>query len=572
MKLLRKMRTTDSLRAAAAEAFLVRLAPRSAACAPLVAIFVVFQAAAQDAASLYRQGVDRQQQGDLAGAVDSYRKLLEQDAGNVAARSNMGAALAGMGRYDDAIPEYERAMTNAPEQFRPYLQRNLALAYYKSGRLQDAAPLLIALHEAQPANRDATLLAADCLLQLGEPAKALTLLDPLAADAASDKALAYALGMAYLKTGQTAEAQRVLDPILKDTSSAEGNYALGMAMFTSGDYPAAVTALGRASQLNASLPHIWSYYGQALIFTGDPNGALDAFAKQLAADRNDYETNFQSALILARRGKQNEAEPLLRRAVLLHPASAEARLALGETLIAESKWADARTDLEQAIRQWPEFGAAHARLADVYLKTGMQNEAARERTLAAKYKLPETAKAQPGPKPGTPAPKLQLARTEGGGLLKVPNPEPGKPTVLVFGSYSCPNFRTAAPVLNELSKTFGDQVSFLLVYIREAHSTDQWQSTINERDQVALAPVASVEQKHDYAIMCQRKLHLRFPSVVDGLDNAAEQAYGAWPSRVYVIGADGRVRYSSALIEEEFDRAALEAAVKSVYRSRKIAK
>ena len=530
----------------------------------LFTILLAFPASAQDATSLYRQGVDRQQQGDLAGAAEFYRKSLAQDSANVAARSNLGAALAGMGRYDDAIPEYEIALKAASDQVRPYLQRNLALAYYKSGRLQAASPLLIALHEAQPANRDATLLAADCLLQLGEPATALSILEPIARDAANDKALAYALGMAYLKTGKTSEAQRVLDPILKDTSSAEGNYALGMAMFTSGDYPAAVTALGRASQLNASLPHIWSYYGQALIFTGDPNGALDAFAKQLAADQNDYEANYLAASILSRRGKQNEAEPLLRRAVLLHPASAEARLALGETLIAESNWADAKSDLEGTIRQWPEFGAAHARLADVYTKTGMKNEAAREQSLAAKYKLPETVKGEPGPKRGTLAPLLQLPRSEGGGAVKIPNPESGKPTVLVFGSYSCPNFRTAAPVLNELSKTFGDHVSFLLVYIREAHSTDQWQSTINERDQVALAPVASVEQKHDYAMMCQRKLHLRFASVVDGLDNAAEQAYGAWPSRVYVIGADGRVRYSSALIEEEFDRAALEAAVKAV--------
>ena len=43
------------------------------------------------------------------------------------------------------------ALKAAPEQARPFLQRNLALAYYKSGRLQEAAPMLLALHEAQPA-------------------------------------------------------------------------------------------------------------------------------------------------------------------------------------------------------------------------------------------------------------------------------------------------------------------------------------------------------------------------------------------------------------------------------------
>src|SRR5260370_39493964 len=112
-----------------------------------------------------------------------------------------------------------------------------------------------------------------------------------------------------------------------------------------------------------------------------------------------------------------------------------------------------------------------------------------------------------------------------GGRVRIYSPLAGKPTVLVFGSYSCPNFRTAAPVLNAMAQEYAGKAGFLLVYIREAHATDQWQSTINEREQIQLAPAASAEQKHEYAAMCQRKLHLQFPSAVDGLDNAAEKAY-----------------------------------------------
>jgi type I thyroxine 5'-deiodinase len=73
-----------------------------------------------------------------------------------------------------------------------------------------------------------------------------------------------------------------------------------------------------------------------------------------------------------------------------------------------------------------------------------------------------------------------------------------------------------------------------------------------------------MDQKNGYALMCQRKLHLRFPAVVDGLDDGAEKAYVAWPSRVYVIGADGKVRYSSALDEENFDAKTLEAKIRMV--------
>ncbi len=516
---------------------------------------------AQDSAALYRNGVDLQRAGDLEGAVQAYRKTLQSDPSNVAARSNLGAALAGLGRYDEAIPEYDKALASAPEQFRPALERNLALAYYKSGRLQEAEPILTSLYRASPANHETALLAADCLFQLGEPAKALALLEPLAPESGSDKALAYALGIAYLKTGNAAQAQHTLDPLLRDDSSPEGQYALGMAMFSASDYPSALKALRRAIELNPKLPRIQSFYGQALLLTGDPDEALVAFRKQLASDPNDYDANYESALILARRGANSDALPLLRRAVMLRPRSYGAHLALADALIALRQTGEARSQLESLAKDWPEDGAAHEKLAELYGSAGLRTEAAREQALAQKY-APKTETTGNGPAAGASAPKFTLAKSEGGGSSPIPSP--GKPTVLVFGSYTCPNFRKASPVLNELAEKLGSRAAFLQVYIREAHAEGQWQSTINERDKVELAPASTMEQKHDYAMMCQRKLHLRFPAVVDGLDNAAEKAYAAWPSRVYVIDAGGRVRYSSGLLEEEFDRAAFEKAVLSV--------
>ena len=61
--------------------------------------------------------------------------------------------------------------------------------------------------------------------------------------------------------------------------------------------------------------------------------------------------------------------------------------------------------------------------------------------------------------------------------------------------------------------------------------------------------------------MCTRKLHLPFPALVDGVDGAVEKAYNAWPSRVYVIGRDGRIEYRTRLTEFDFHPAELEAAL-----------
>src|SRR5262249_11336826 len=119
-----------------------------------------------------------------------------------------------------------------------------------------------------------------------------------------------------------------------------------------------------------------------------------------------------------------------------------------------------------------------------------------------------------------------------------------KPVVLVFGSYTCPKLRNSAADLRRIAAEFHERIDFRLIYISEAHAasgTDtQWQSTINERDGVDLAAPKDLAEKQEHAAFCQRKLSLPFAIEVDGMDLQAERAYQAWPSRVYVVGLDGK--------------------------------
>ena len=84
--------------------------------------------------------------------------------------------------------------------------------------------------------------------------------------------------------------------------------------------------------------------------------------------------------------------------------------------------------------------------------------------------------------------------------------------------------------------------------IREAHAQggaeSEWQSSINLKDGVRLAPARTLIEKQDHASLCLRKLDLPFAAVVDGMDGAAETAYQAWPSRLYLIGRDGKVAFN----------------------------
>src|SRR5260370_39231848 len=110
-------------------------------------------------------------------------------------------------------------------------------------------------------------------------------------------------------------------------------------------------------------------------------------------------------------------------------------------------------------------------------------------------------------------------------------------------------------------------VPFLLIYIREAHADDNWQSTRNVREGVSVGAAATLADKHAHAAMCRRELHLPFPALVDGMDGAVESAYNAWPSRAFIIGADGRILYSTRLTELDFHADEMESVLRRLASS-----
>ncbi len=448
------------------------------------------------------------QSGDLAGAVTAYRACLAVEPGRVDARSNLGAVLAKMGRYQDAIGEYLEALKAAPPEISPRLRFNLALAYYKSFQIPEAAAELETLHTAQPADLNIALLLADCRLRLGEFQRAIEVVTPLEAAHSEEPAVNYVLGMALIRAGRVAEGQIRVDRILRHGDSPEGHFLLGSALFEAGNYAAAIKELNQADAQNPELPSLQSYLGRALLFTGDADGAINAFRKELAANPNDYDANFQLASILAHRGQAGESRKLLERAVVVRPGSTE----------------------------------AHAALAN-----GFHFDA---------------APPDHGVPVGDPAPPI--GNVTFAGLVR--------PVVLVFGSYTCPKLRTSAAELKRIATAYHDRVDFRLVYISEAHADggteSQWQSTINQKEGIDLPAPRSLGEKQEHAELCARKLSLPFAIEVDGMDAVAEKAYQAWPSRLYLVGRNGKVAFQTRLGELDFHSGDLERAILQILAGR----
>ena len=84
----------------------------------------------------------------------------------------------------------------------------------------------------------------------------------------------------------------------------------------------------------------------------------------------------------------------------------------------------------------------------------------------------------------------------------------------------------------------------------------------NVRDGVLLSAAQTQAEKDEHADVCIRTLDIKFPTLVDRMDNKVELAYAGWPDRLYLIGADGRILYKSAPGPAGFISSELESAIR----------
>ncbi len=73
----------------------------------------------------------------------------------------------------------------------------------------------------------------------------------------------------------------------------------------------------------------------------------------------------------------------------------------------------------------------------------------------------------------------------------------------------------------------------------------------------------SLGERSAVAEVCMTKLALEpMPAIVDGMDDAVNSAYAAWPDRMYLVGRNGKIVYHGGRGPFGFRTSELEAAIK----------
>ena len=112
-----------------------------------------------------------------------------------------------------------------------------------------------------------------------------------------------------------------------------------------------------------------------------------------------------------------------------------------------------------------------------------------------------------------------------------------------------------------------------MVYIREAHPVDGWwfgRGLMSLAMKFYRSPAANdvydpqtIEERRAVAGRCDVSLQYGIPTLVDEMDDAVNKVYAGWPTRLYLVGLDGRVVYGAGLGPFDFKPAKLEQAIET---------
>ena len=283
----------------------------------------------------------------FATVVAMYRKVLADDPDVIDAWFNLGNAHSRVGRYEEAITYFKRALELKPDYDLPVI--NMANAYRRMGR------------------DDAALEGYEHYLTI----------DPKNAH------VRYQVGEIFMDRGDIPQAERNFRQALAiDPREASARNAVGVIAFQRGDLATAEREARAALEIKSDVR--LAHYNLALIAEerNDLRTAEAEYRRELELHPNAYKAAFNLGRLYERLGNQTAQIAALKQAIEINPNLAEAHVFLAKAYLdAAINFNEAiglaRKALELAPR--PELAPlAHYILSDLYNRVGRPQDAARE--------------------------------------------------------------------------------------------------------------------------------------------------------------------------------------------------
>jgi tetratricopeptide (TPR) repeat protein len=247
--------------------------------------------------------------------------------------NNLGEQYSKMGRFDDAIAEYEKALNILPAF--ETARNNLGTAYTEKGMLDEA---------------------------IQEYKKAIGL------NPGYVKAF-YNLGVAYLRAGKLDDAIAAYQRVIAiNPDYAESHHNLGIAYAQAGKFENAIDSYRRALAIKSNYTRARTDLAMAYMKRGELDIAI-AELKKVVANSPDYgEAYFNLGYAYAQRGNLSEAADAYKRAIDKGLSRADVHSNLGNLYFQQDRLEEAIDEYLQALALQKNFAGAHNNLAMAYFK------------------------------------------------------------------------------------------------------------------------------------------------------------------------------------------------------------
>jgi tetratricopeptide (TPR) repeat protein len=348
-------------------------------------------------------------QSQDAKATPHLEKAVRLKPDSAAARGNFATSLMRVGKSSLAEHEFKKAVELEPANYDA--NHNLGEFYIQAGKISDATSFLEAARRINRAAYDNGYDLSLAYLQTGRFKDARQLVQDLLKQKDTAE-LHNLLGQIEEKDGQFVTAanefqiaahsdpsesnlfdwaselllHRTLDPAIEVFQKAAERFpdshrlaiGLGIALYSRGNYEAAVKSLLKAADLAPSDPSCYHFLSKA--YDSSPAQAEDViqrFDRFAKLQPNNARASYYYAMSLWKGRRAQDAgmnlqqiESLLKTAAELDPKFAEAYLQLGNLYSDQTKYADAVPEYQKALSYNADLADAHYRLGQAYVHIG----------------------------------------------------------------------------------------------------------------------------------------------------------------------------------------------------------
>jgi predicted O-linked N-acetylglucosamine transferase (SPINDLY family) len=307
-------------------------------------------------------GVVHLQRGEHIAALRNIEAALKTNPGVAAAHNNLGTALTGLGRLDDAAACYGRAVALAPDYVDAVVNRGNTLK--DLGRPEEALACYDAAIAIAPRHAIGLVKRGNVLAALERHDEAVASYDQAVAVSPDLSEVWHNRGVALGRAGRPTEAVASYDrAIALRPDDAEALRHRGIALAGLGRFAEALASFDRAIALDPGDGAIFAHRGHALTELGRLEDALASYDRALRDRPNDAEALNDRAVVLCWLGRFDEALETCDRAIGLKPDSAESFNNRGNALGGLRRFDEALSSFDAAIGMNPELADAYSNRA-----------------------------------------------------------------------------------------------------------------------------------------------------------------------------------------------------------------